>query len=124
MFPCNNTNRLQRSNPSTIIDISTSIFPPLLSTSATNNLAYLLARDALHTLAAAARQAPTGLNVGVAGTGLLFEDPSRRVTKVAGVSCQASAKVILSALVAGAAQYFLWYPREREENVGAGGCIH
>lgn len=70
------------------------LFPLPTSTSATNNLAYLLARDALHTLAAAARQAPTGLDAGgVAGTGLQFEDPSRRVMKAPEVSCQASSKV-------------------------------
>lgn len=70
-----------------------SAFPPVPSTSATNNLAYLLARDALHTLAAAARQAATGLNAGVAGTGIQFEDPCKRVMAVAEVSCQASTKV-------------------------------
>ncbi|CAM9328628.1 unnamed protein product [Ectocarpus sp. 12 AP-2014] len=67
------------------------------SISATNNLAYLLARDALHTLTAAVRQAPPGLDqhnlsAGVAGTGLQFEDPSRGIMKPAGLSSQASSK--------------------------------
>ncbi|CBJ48727.1 Sel1 domain-containing protein [Ectocarpus siliculosus] len=67
------------------------------SISATNSLAYLLARDALHALAAAARQAPPGLDqrnlsAGVAGTGLQFEDPSRGIMKPAGLSSQASSK--------------------------------
>ncbi|CAB1120360.1 unnamed protein product [Ectocarpus sp. CCAP 1310/34] len=62
------------------------------------SLAYLLARDALHTLAAAARQAPPGLDqrnlcASVAGTGLHFEDPSRGIMKPAGLSSQASSKV-------------------------------
>lgn len=73
----------------------------LFSVAAANNLAYLLARDALHTLAAAARQAPRGLEhdhstssyAGVTGTGLQFEDPSRGVMKTAELSSEASRKV-------------------------------
>lgn len=70
----------------------------VLSIPATNNLAYLLARDALHTLAAAARQAPPGLDnhnasAGTAGNGLLFEDPSRGMMKAANLSSQASSRV-------------------------------
>lgn len=70
----------------------------VLSITATNNLAYLLARDALHTLAAAARQAPPGLDnhnasAGTTGSGLLFEDPSRGMMKAANLSSQASSRV-------------------------------
>lgn len=73
--------------------------PSAGSVTATNNLAYLLARDALHTLAAAARQAPPGLDnhnlfAGAVGTGLQFEDPSRGMMKAAEVSSEASSKVI------------------------------
>ena len=96
-------------------------FLSLTSISATNNLAYLLARDALHTLAAAARQAPAGLNAGVAGTGLQFEDPSRRVMKVPEVSSQASSKVrTFSELMAAYVVQVraLFSPRAGREQVG------
>ncbi|CAM9389724.1 unnamed protein product, partial [Pylaiella littoralis] len=74
------------------------------SVAAANNLAYLLARDALHTLAAATRQAPRGLDhhhhgdssnisAGIACTGLQFEDPSRGMMKAVPLSCEASRKV-------------------------------
>lgn len=66
--------------------------PPPTPTSipATNNLAYILARDALHTLATAARQAPQS----VGGTGLLaFEDPSRGLMKPGRLTIDASSQV-------------------------------
>lgn len=67
-----------------------SLVHPQCSISATNNLAYVLARDALHTLAAAARQAP----MCISGTGLKFKDPSRRAMHAGDVSSEASTQVI------------------------------
>lgn len=64
---------------------------PHTSISATNNLAYALARDALHTLATAARHAPANMH----GTGLQFEDPSRGALKAGELSSDASSQVII-----------------------------
>lgn len=86
---------------SVILLMRASFAAPAGSVTATNNLAYLLARDALHTLAAAARQAPPGLeernlSAGSVGTGLQFEDPSRGMMKAAEASSEASSKVCIN----------------------------
>lgn len=64
------------------------------SISAMNNLAYMLARDALHTLAAVARQAPQGVD-GFVG-GLSFENPSKGLMQTGDISINASSQVQLA----------------------------
>lgn len=74
-----------------LANINTDLLLPFLldSISAANNLAYLLARDALHTLATTARQASPG----VAGAATKFEDPSRGIVTMGELSSEASSQV-------------------------------